>query len=560
MNFKRSKLSLAVVGALALVGCGGDDGGSDPVVDAGGPAAPTLATAKYMVFAVDGEGNVNLFADDGGSEIAHVTTQTPKNTAGGLLTLGEIHFNSDKSRAYVIVQDGFVDANGASTGGGIVEIDTSNGNIVSQLNLVSTKTPYPARLIHSYVSPDGKYLWINNDGPRNSDATPDIDESAPNDSVFRLNIDPSDTTDADGPDSFVDDMYLDYVEIEVGNGHKKGAHASGKTNAGADVRPLFVTHDLTSRTVSVIDNDLTSPTFLQVVKTVDLGGPNIPHGMAFSPYNGAVYTGVVSGVPGEIGLSVIDATSPDLTASQITAGMDQSANQIPTAGYVKTFHSHHPEIDGKWVFTAGYKGSTPAGSAGNGYFSVIDTSTGAGTVADVVNIGDIATSSFVTTEMHHDGEEHTLVFLGSTSNSPTMNTHMAIVHIDNATGMHFPQGDKNAEHIEIGPGQSHRNGKAADDGEHVFMPNGGDCADDTRPENGPDCKTIAVYDTRTGGVMKISTTGVKPGSIAVLKLRDIEAASSPIPAPEGTVPHDHGAVSDAPATDGAPTTDGHAGH
>ncbi len=528
MTFKRTKLSLAMVAALALGACGSDDDTSAPLANA--PTPPTVETAKYLVFAVDGEGYVNTYANDGGSQIVPVgTAQQPKNSADGLLTLGEIHFNGAKSRAFIVVQDGFVDGSSNPSGGGVIEIDTTNGEIIRQLNLPSTKTPNISRLVHSYVSPDGKYLWINNDGPSgNTD----------NDSVFRLNIDPTDTTDSDGDTSFVDDKYLDFVEIVVGNGHKKGAHASGQTNAGADIRPLFVTHNLSARTVSVIDNDPNSPTFLTVIKTVELGSGNTPHGMAFSQYGGHVYTGILSGDNADTALSILDATSPDLTVTRIEAGM--GANQIPAAGYVKAFHSHHAEEEGRWIFTAGHKD-------GKGYLSVVDAQTNQ--VKSVIDIGDTPTSSFVTTEVEHDGEEHTLVFLGSTGGK----TNMAVVHINNETGETVTGATIVQAHV--GAGQSHRNGKATDDGEHVFMPNGGDCANPSATPpvttNGPDCKTIAVYDARTGGVMKIETAGVKPGSMAVLKLRDTAGVSS------GPIPHSDGDDHDHDSSTGGSSSGGH---
>lgn len=547
MTFKFRKSIVTVLTTLALTGCGGsDDETSTPTANT--PSAPALSDAKYMVYAVDGGGNVNVYTDDSGSHIGLIRSERPLNSKGGGLSLGEIHFNNIRSRAFVIVQSGYVDDSGNPTGGGLLILDTATGELIAQKSIPSAKTGKPSRLVHSYVHPTEDYLFINNDGPSGSTTPCDsaTDAVQCRDSVFRVNIDPADTTDSDGPDSPVDDMFLDTVEILVDDGHKKGAFTF-PSNAVAATKPFFVTHNLTARTVSVIDNDKTSPTFLSVVKTVNLGANNTPHGMGFSPLNGHVYTGIVPGI--EHALSVLDAASPDLTVTHIAAGTGgAAANQIPAGGYVKALHSHNEADEGKLMFTVGYLGQLKDDAGvetrkAMGWLSVVDATTN--TVADVIELGDIKASSFVTAGIDRDGGHHTLVFIGSSSGT-TMNEHMAVVHIDNATGKQVVA--SHVDHVEIGAGLDHRNGAAAPGGEHIFMPAGGDCGNPaaTPPvAAGPNCRAIAVYDSRTGGVKMLATASDKPGSIAVLQLRDTVAnVSAPI-----------AAASSAPAS--GDTTGGH---
>lgn len=484
---------LGLISALSLAGCSNGGGGDDD-----DDQQNTAAVLNY-IFSTDHEGYINIFEHRTDNTTERVAAFQPLNSTGGTLALGEIHIAHGK--AFVIIQSGLTDAMDNEIGGGLAVVNTSMNMVEDIISMPTTLTQgetggaTTSRFVHTYMDPSGNYLWMNNDGVTATAA----------DSVFRININPMDMDDSDG------DKYQDFTEILVDNGHKKSALAY-PTDGGAPAMKLFVTHNLTEESISIIDNDHMSPDFLTVIKTVDFGdaGDNTFHGMAFSTVSGHVYAGATRGV--DVGLAVIDATDAALPESVIPAGMDMGANEIPGGGYVKTTH------DGRWVMTAGFTG-------GNGYLSVIDAQTD--TVTSVVNLGPIASSSFNIAEMEMDmgggaTMHHVKVFVPSRIpfGPPVAGintTQVAVLDFNPMTGEAGPT----PRYVYIGEGTSHRNGKTSKDGMLAYYPAGGDCGA-SHDAHGDGCYLISVVDVMSETVIaEMHTAGHEPGSMKVISSHDL---------------------------------------
>ncbi len=499
-----SKAVVSTVLAAVIVACNDSSNSSHSAKEVDNPA-------KYYVFAVDHEGYVNIFSDDGisGIEVAADAVQL-KNSNGEPLTLGEIHFN--KGKAIITVQSGMLDGNGVAIGGGLAIIDINTQSIERLLPLAAGNGVI-SRLVHTYMDPDGQHIWVNNDGP-NSSSGLDAATIALDDSVFRVNVDPADTTDTDG-DGKADDKYLDVSEIVVGNGHKKSAFSYAEAGH-ANALPYFATHNMTSKTVSIIDNNPQSPTFLTVVQTVSLGN-GAPHGMGYSEHSGHIYTGLVAG---DNAVNIIDATLAMPSAGPVDRNIvaGSAVDQIPRGGYV---HAH-----GDMVYTAGYV-APAAGSTepGKGYLSIIDASNDS--VAQVIELGDISSSSFdiayMNMQMGAMSHEMLKVYVPGRTSGNSLNNQIAVVELDPATGLQ--KNGTSVSHVTVGAGTDHRNGAVTDDGMHAYYPDGGDCGA-THADHGPGCQVINVIDTMTDQVIaSVETAGHMPAALGIVAATGAESMS-----------------------------------
>jgi len=168
---------------------------------------------------------------------------------------------------------------------------------------VSTGTPELATSItagirpnHMYLAPDGKYLWVMNDG---NSAAPDKGADTTNCNSNQASV----TVIKDGDAGATGSSAATFVKtICVGRGHHKAAFSS--------ISPLraFVSN-ITDGTITVIDADSASSTFLNVVTTLSLcdsakeaalgktcpssttGTTNssAPHGIDYSSESGKIY-------------------------------------------------------------------------------------------------------------------------------------------------------------------------------------------------------------------------------------------------------------------------------
>lgn len=510
-RFTLKKASLLIFGfcVSALLGaCGGGDDDDE-----------VFFSAEYGIYATDAGANLNIYEDDGKSDIRLVKSIIPKNANGNPVTeLGEIHYAH--KMIFLVIRNGVEidkndDGNFENIGSGLVMINPQNDNSVGQIiPLVSDLTGKPSRAVHTFADPDGKHIWINNDGPSQDGA---------DDSVFRVNWDHMDS-----------DNFGSVKEILVGNGHKKSAFAHPH-EAKEGTKRLFVTHNLTEQSVSIIDNDHMNhdTTMLTVQQTVDLAKDdvsNTPHGMAFSKVSGRIYTGITSG--DDIAVSVIDTTGDlgAMTTHDILVGTGDK--EIPAAGYMKASH------DGKEVYTAGYV--KHEGEGGHGYFSIIDAEND-DAVKAVIDFGDVATSSFDIVSMEMDsGMKMKKVYFPSRVpfGPPNDTVKTNVVNILNMADIDLTTGKlkdgASIKSMEVGAGPAHRNGPTMNN--RIYYPNGGDCGHDGAA-SGPGCKEIVVIDMMndTAPVARFETLGDHPGNIAVF---DIHVLRGHTDAPGGhTGPH-----------------------
>jgi hypothetical protein len=225
--------------------------------------------------------------------------------------------------------------------------------------------------------------------------------------------------------------------------------------------------------------------------------------MDFSPVSGHVYTGVVTGV--DKAVNIIDAQASPITNTNIMVGADIAQNQIPVSGYVHATH-HHP-----YVMTTGYKKDV-AGSE-MGYLSIIDASN-SDTVVDVIELGNLASSSFDISEMEMGGTAMIRVFVPSRKDNNVegeITNQIAVIDIDPETGMKYP--GTAVRYIDVGEGASHRNGVISPDAMYAYYPDGGDCAA-TTPETCMTIRVISVHDETV--IHTLNTAGHEPGSLTVV--------------------------------------------
>ncbi len=460
MKVQLRNVAAGALAALAIAACS-DDGGSG-----NGGNNPQVPALLGVILAADGGGNLNIYEDRGTTPMARSTTLN-----FGALGLGEITMH--KGKALVVVSSGLVGASAAQLpSGGLAVVDIATQSLDQIVTLESTQTMREGRLVHSYVDPEGKYLWLNNDGPSGDAGV---------DSVFRVNVDPASPG------------YLtDITEILTGNGHHKSAFSRPSSDQ-PNAKKLFATHNLSASSISVIDDDTArAATYGTVVKTVRNIG-FVPHGMDYSPVSGHIYTGITGG-----GVAIIDATSDDVlnvpdydfnapvadaSVSKIPAGT--GPGQIPKAGYV------HVGNNGRTVYTTGYDSAL-----GIGYLSAIDASNNDAVIA-VVELGNVSMSSF--------DENGTKLYVPSAANSTNASekTNVAVVvDVDPTSGTYHQV----LREITIGEAGSHRNGEVTSDGKRAVYPDTCDT-----------CRGISVIDTTTDTVVDtLQSEGDEPSSVGTV--------------------------------------------
>lgn len=500
--YRATSLAVACATALSLTACGGGD--TETTID---------LPAKYLVWAVDHEGYVNVFADDGESNIERITAPQPKNALGAAMSLGEIHMNAEAGKAFVVIQSGYVNEAGNNIGGGVAVYDIATQNLERIVPLPRPNDNLPSRIVHVYTAPGGNHLWLNDDGPLLDEAA-GIDQAAvdADDYVFRLNWNPVDDVDNDGAGR-ADDTYLNVVAVKVGSGHKKGAFGvDAEGNA-----TVYATHNGGSTAQPVRSVSLIDIATLTNAATIDLGAanppPNPPHGMAYA--NGKFYAGITAGT--DKAVAIIDAaTKAELSA--IMAGNE--TGQIPVAGYTQA------SADGSYVYTVGWLKNESDRAMSKGYLAVIDTRDD--TVVDIVDLGNVAASSMNIAHRMLGTMEMDAIYIAGTNQTYSENgtVHawpeidndvVAVVELENGVPHRHEDGKHHVEHITVGIGGDHRNGNISADGMRGYYPNGGHCEENHHTSLDANCMGIAVVNTQDNSVVKwVLTAGHEPGSIGVV--------------------------------------------
>jgi len=418
---------------------------------------------RTWLFVGDTSGNLSIFEDIYLAPMPRVKTYQLTG-----LDLGEIVAANGK--VFVAINTGLTGPAQGLPAGGFAIVNVPSLAIDDIVILESTLTGRASRPVHIYLDPEARYLWVNNDGPSGDNAV---------DSVFRVNVEPT------SPE------YLTSVEILIGDGHHKSAF-SYPSPEQPNARRLMVTHNLSDRTISIIDNDPNSATFLQVIKTVGPGNATlpgtdyVPHGMAYSPISGHIYTGMTD--PVDWAVTIIDTTSPDLSVTGIRAGLEPG--QIPAAGGYT-----HAARGGSIIYIAGWKASED-GTTGTGWLSAIDATTNA--VVAVIELGNLNASSFI-----ENGQKLYLPSSSASMGNPISNV-VAVVDINPASvGYH-----QVIREITVGEGGTHRKGAITADGQRAYIPDTCDT-----------CVTISVIDTRTDTVVDTPVVeGLIPGEVGTVTI------------------------------------------
>lgn len=511
MIFRKKKLIVAVTLALALSACGGDDDNLPSLTPASAPEnpAPTVDNTtdnsiRYYLFASDDQGYVNVITDTAAGTVSHskaILVKSKVETLGESaeehhdmtdasmsvmhagevhpVTLGDVFINvsaatgdapadsaTTSGKAYVIIRNGLVDDAGSSIGGGVGVLDIGavahTSESAPSIDLHPLGSAAHVSLINhavSDVSVDGKsnHLWIMNDGPvAAADATDEEKAAAAApDSVFRLNWDHLDDQGADAGD-LADDKYLDVSEIEVGDGHKAAAIA-----AISDTRNYVFVQNGADHSVSVIDNLISSPTYKTIVKTIDLGEGNSPHGIAFSKIGNRVYIAVPHSE--QAGLIIIDADQePDLLTARFVA-TGNGVGEIPGSNSLST------SPDGRWLFVASYK-EPASGSVGSGYLTIVDTGLADAVVA-VKHLGDLKPAKVDVASIEVDGTSTLRLFVSSKKGADG-DSVILVKDVDPSTGLV----SDTVKTLAVGPTGHHPKSVLSSDNKRIYFSFQGTCA------------------------------------------------------------------------------------
>ncbi len=608
MEFRKSKLFVAVSLGLALAGCGGDDDhlpaldATDSGAQAGGNPD---ATVRYYVLATDDKGYVNVITDTGTGTTRHALA-VPVGTEPAAedqhadaamnvqparsdeephgIQLGEVIINDHGThevvsgdpdhaghKVFVVIRSGMTDAMGMPAGGGFGVIDLNllmardaTAPAVHLQSLASIVGGAGASSVLGHVVPEvradgtSSHFWIMNDGPTaddHADAATQAAAALP-DSVFRVNWDHHDEHDEDDV-QLSDDRYLAAQEIAVGDGHKMAVVA-----AVSDTHNFVFVHNANDRTVSVINNVPVSPDFQKVAATIDLGEGNIPHGIAFSKSSGHVYVGIPNSQTA--GLMVIDATVEphDMSAKFIPVGT--GAGQLPGSEHLTV------SSNGRWVFVAGYT-EPQEGAVGSGFLSVIDASVG-DAITQVKHLGDIKPARIDAVSINVQDAEMLRLFVSSQVGGAE-DAVVAVVDVDPATGL---AGEVSA--LDVGHGGHQRQVALSADNRRIYFSVEGSCAAHAEEEGHDDamgavataaeghaeaeaaeaphaeCGTIVGVDVLTKTIdAPIKTIGSAVNGMAVYVVPDV-ASPSTTPNSGST---SGGSTDSSGSTGGGHTDDGH---
>jgi hypothetical protein len=439
------------------------------------------AKEEWVVLANDTGNNLTMFKASASSPVQTPIPQLGLPVNFGNAALGEIHFAHGK--AFVAISSGLpAPAPVLQTGGvAVVNPVTQNVENIVTLTSITTKadgTPAASRPVHVYLDPEAKYLWVNNDGPSGD---------AGADSAFRINVDPEDPN------------YLTYIEVIVGNGHKKSAFSRPSADQPT-AKKLFFTSSLTEQRIDLIDEEAGV-----VVKTIRHVGAS-PHGMDYSPASGKAFAGLTGG-----GVVSIDATKLDLNSdgvidvpdfdcamhSDCNDGTDPSVAKMtatgmtdnPTllAGYVHVYTNEHGEDT---VYTSGRSSALD-----EGYLTAIDPLTN--TAEAVIVFPGYGISSF------DFAEGGTKIYVPS-NGSGTVKNKVGVVDADHDSPTH----NTLLYDVLVGEAGGDRNGEVSADGRLVVYPN--NCAT---------CNTVSIIDTLSDTVIDTLTiTGPASRAVGMVKL------------------------------------------
>lgn len=193
----------------------------------------------------------------------------------------------------------------------------TNANKVAVINITSNGARLAkyidagSRPVHVYQDPDGK-IWTMNDGNSGVDNINSACNTAGVGSVTIMQ---------DGVKGAADSDIANIIKhLCVGKGHHKAIFTASPKRA-------FVSN-ISDNSVSVIDNDSTSGTYLTVLNTISLGSGAGPHGFSYSSISGKVY------ISAQTAGNLIAVNPSTLTTETITLGKSGPSSVSPSGQYI----------------------------------------------------------------------------------------------------------------------------------------------------------------------------------------------------------------------------------
>jgi len=441
---------------LALSGCGSS---FDP---------PTLNNTESLIFvANDGDGTLSVIEHSPAGNHVSKTIPLGSGGIGDMVTTSEDHI-------FVNVTDN----------NQVAVIDPVSGSLPELKNFL----PSGVRPVHNYIDPtDTTRVWVMNDGNDTSGVCKNQGPGGtPTASVTVIQNHEAGDGGGGGGSSRLGEVI---ATICVGHGHHKAAFSYPTSDHPALPKRVFVSN-ITDGTISVIDNEPTSSTYLKVIATIDLcdgeketcdndpSTPNnsSPHGIDFSRISGKVYNSNVR--YGRV--AVID---PD-TASVET---------IIDIGYANKVHA---SPDGRFMVVKGTDTTSDANHV-HGKITVIDVTDNSYTQID---IPDVHPDSF---EFTPGGDK--LYVVSATSGSTTQKTNLKndVVLVYDSSNLPNLQLVKE---IKVGKADVSHRGIAIHEhdgmAEHVIVPNPGD-------------DTVSFIDPEIDEVIDTVSVGDGPASVLI---------------------------------------------
>ncbi len=348
------------------------------------------------------------------------------------------------------------------------------------------------RPIHMFVDPDSK-VWVGNDGPAPApgQSCPGSDPACGPDTVSVINKGAS----------------VAHPPVTIGSGHHGFAFSRPSTLKPNLPKRAFI-YNLHDDTISVIDNDPASPTYLQVIsadpslngKASLKVGAN-PHGIAFSPASGKVYVPDADPNATEV-MWIIDPET--LGVQKMSKG--SGPNQIPVVGGPVVRHIHDDPTDGQFIYLLGSLTDTNANTT-TGYLTVIDTFSDPHPVT-VTTFPGINPSRIVFTP---DGKKAYIGTRSGAAPTPDLKNNLVVVLNTDPTS---PQFNQKIGEITVGRAASSRPGLlVSGDGRFVFIAN-------AVPASGgnPAETSLSVIDTTTDTVINTIPLDGMPSGLGIVQV------------------------------------------
>lgn len=184
----------------------------------------------------------------------------------------------------------------------VLNIDSSGAKLVKYID--SGKNP-----VHIYQDPSGK-IWSMNDGTSGVDT---INSSCSAAGVGSVTIIQDGAKGATDPASVIKNLC-------IGKGHHKAIFTSSPKRA-------FISN-ISDSSISVVDNEPTSGTYLTVISTISLGAGAGPHGFSYSSMSGKVY------ISAQTAGTIIAVSASSLTTETISTTKSGPSVVSPNGQYI----------------------------------------------------------------------------------------------------------------------------------------------------------------------------------------------------------------------------------